>query len=240
MQDVAQGATGDVAFVRIARLASALARPFDSFDESAWSSASLLPRELRALSASAHFGNPVRAVALRTVVGDDFDLPAASLHQFGESWEGRLALWLVSAPLEEIETVGLLIAAALLHRAILHTTAKATRQRVQLALGSAAFVVATQEAPVLYPALAASEAPDILRSLLLADDAKVQRGFVRFGVGALLHRAATTAPQLAQLIQNRLPPDLQAPVAGTLPDLDRGLIVKLIGRRMPSWSATIG
>jgi hypothetical protein len=242
MEEAVEGAVDRMAFGHIARLASALARPLDSFDESAWSSASLPAREMRNLSGSRYFGSAVRAVAARAVVGSDFDMPAAMLRAMAGTREGRLALGLVSAPVEEVEQIGLLVAAAILYRAVLHTTAKVERQRVQLALGSTAFVVATQEAPVLYPALAVPEAPEILRLLLSAsmDEPQVRRGFVRFGLAQLLPMTGRGAPMIARLVQRHLPPDFHPPLSGPLPDLDRGLIVKLIRRRMPSWSATIG
>lgn len=241
MDEGVEGAASRMAFSHIARLASALARPFDNFDESTWSGTSLLPREMRNLSASPHFGRAVRAVATRAVVGSDFDMPASALQAIAGKREGRLALGLVSASVEDVEQIGLLVAAAVLHRAVLHTTAKIERQRVQLALGSAAFVVATQEAPVLYPALAAPEAPDLLRALLSAstDEVQVRHGFVRFGLAQLLHMVGTDAPMIARLVQRHLPPDFHPPLNGPLPELDREPIVKLIRRRMPSWSAII-
>lgn len=237
MEEEAGGHTHELAFGHIARLASALARPLESFDESAWRNASLTPRAMRNLSNSPHFGGAVRVLAMRTVVGPDFDMPAATFPAIVDSLEGRFGLRLMSAPVAEIEQVSLLVAAAILHRAVLHTTAKLERQRLQLALGSAAFVVATQEAPVLYPALAATEAPYILRAILSAssDDAQDRRGFVRFGLATLLCGVATAAPQIERLVQRRLPPDLQGPFKFKPPELDFALIDKLIRRRMPVW-----
>ncbi|MGQ3211780.1 MAG: hypothetical protein ACT6U0_04810 [Shinella sp.] len=242
MEANAEGVADRMAFGHVTRFASALARPFDSFDESAWSSASLPPREMRNLSASPYFGSAVRAVAMRTVVGSDFNLPATTVRAMAGTAEGRLVLGLVSAPVEEIEQIGLLVAAAVLHRAVLHTTVKTERQRVQLALGPTAFVVATQEAPVLYPALAMPEAPDILRALLPAsmDEPQVRRGFVGFGLAQLLPLAGAGAPMIARLVQRHLPPDFDLSLNGRMPELDRDLIVKLIRRRVPSWSAIIG
>ena len=234
--------TGGVAFAQLAGLASALARPLDRFGDSAWQGATLTPSEMRTLCASPHFGRPVRAVVTRALVGAEFDIPAGRLFALAGQPGGRLALQLVCAPVGELEQAGLLVAAAVLHSAILRTTAKADRQRVRLALGAAAFTVATQEAPVLYPGLAPRGAGTLPAAILSAgaDEEEMRRGFVRFGLAALLRLTGTVAPGVERLVERRLPPDLLAPLGGSPPELDCDLIVKLMRRRMPSWSATIG
>ncbi|WP_378940842.1 hypothetical protein [Mesorhizobium sp. ANAO-SY3R2] len=242
MEEARSGPANGRAFGEIARVASALAHVLDGFDESAWIDATLVPAEMRKLSVSPHFGRSIRAIATRAVTGADFNVSATQFFALAADPRGRLALKLVSAPAEELEQVSLLVAAAILHRAILHTTAKAERQRVRLALGPAAFMLATQEAPVLYAGLMTPDGDNLLLSILSAgaDEKDVQRGFVRFGLAALLRLTEAVAPGIERLLERRLPPDLRPSLNGAPPELDCSLFVKLIRRRMPSWSATIG
>jgi hypothetical protein len=225
----------------LSRLAAALSDPFSTFDRESWSLGSFSPSEMEAVAADPAFRRPVRraltqhtAAGLATVSRDDFIRIAGAT-------EGRLAISMLSAPVSEVVDVALLCAGAAFQRDILATTGKTERAALRARLGSDAYLLATQEASGLYPALAALGDAQQFHAALAADDADVgRRQFAGSGLGLLFALIGPVASSLCDLIARRLPPDLKPGAAPSAKPVEIGRLLRLIDRRKPSWLATIG
>lgn len=228
------------AFAHMARLAAALARPFATFDRSAHALGPLSPAEVSALAREPSFARPVERAAAAAAVGTDFAPSRVQALQLGGSAEGRLAILLVSEPVALVEEVALLCAAASMQRQVLSMTGKVERQRIRAALGPVAYQLATQEAPTLYPGLAAFADQDRFRAAMAeVTDEAARRCLIDAGLDLLLRIVAPAAPGIAALVARRLAggharaPDNRTPV-------ELRQFVRLFHRRIPAWSATIG
>lgn len=225
----------------LSRLAAALSDPFATFDRSRWSLGSLSPTEVEAIAAGPAFRRPMRrAVAAQLTSGvaavsrDDFIRIAGTP-------EGRLATSMLNAPVNEVLDLALLCAGAALHRDVIATTGKAERAALRARLGSEAYLLATQEASGLYPALAAlGDTPQFHAAIAAEDDDAGRRHFAGYGVGLLFALIAPVAPSLCDLVVRRLPPDFRPGPPPSAKPGEIGRLFRLIDRRKPSWLATIG
>ena len=122
---------------------------------------------------------------------------------------------------------------------------KATRPRYRSHGGksdaSDAYLLATQEASGLYPALAALGDAQQFHAALAADDADVgRRQFAGSGLGLLFALIRPVASSLCDLIARRLPTDLKPGATPSAKPVEVGRLLRLIDRRKPEWLATIG
>jgi hypothetical protein len=194
---------------------------------------------VRRIAADPAFGPPVsRAIAetIGAAIRSPFPADPSAL---AASAEGRLAVFMLIAPVDQLETAALLAAAAAMQREILAATDKGERARLRAALGADAYQVATREAPVLYAGLAALGDAARYRAALAPelDAAATRRQFVDFGL-ALLLRVVRTVAALPELIVRRLPP--VARLASRDDAGDPAKLIRLIDRRMPLWPAITG
>lgn len=228
-------------FGPLARLSAAISRPFSTFDRAAWGLGPLSPEETRSLARDRAFARPIeRAVAAH--IEGDLSLPAPAARALAASGEGRLDILLISEPLDRIEDAAMLCAGAAMQRHVLRVTAKADRQRLREAFGVTAYQVATQEAPTLYGGLAAlGDARRFDEAMSAGQDvAAMRRRLIDFGLGLLLALVASAAPALAGVMRKRVPADVAARAADFAAGADIKQLTKLIHRRVPAWSATIG
>jgi hypothetical protein len=128
---------------------------------------------------------------------------------------------------------------------VLKLAIKAELARIREVLGPDGFEIATREAPLLHGALAeldASADPGIFDLSVPVPDAG--KRVADFGLGILRRFVGRTEPVLSELMARRCQSDLdrqaRGPIAANMIDVHCDQIVRLIRRRMPSWSAIIG
>ncbi len=224
----------------LSRLAAAVADPFATFDRESWSLGSLSPTEVEAFAADPAFRRPLRrAVAAQATSG----LSAVSRDEFiriAGAPEGRLAISMLAAPVNEVLELALLSAGAAVHKDVLATTGKAERAALRARLGNEAYLLATQEASGLYPALSALGDTQQFRTAVAAEEDAGRRHFIGLGLSLLFALINPVAPSLCDLIARRLPPDYRPGKAPSAKSTEVGRLLRLIDRRRPSWLATIG
>lgn len=225
----------------LSRLAAALSDPFATFDRDNWTLGNLSPSEMEAIAADPAFRRPLRrALAEQVAVG----LATLSREEFiriAGTTEGRLAISMLNAPTDQILDLALLCAGAAFHRDILATTGKAERASLRACLGTDAYLLATQEASGLYPALAALGDTRQFHAAFADDDADARRRrFASYGLGLLFALIGPIASSLCDLIARRLPPGLEPGEAPSAKPGEIGRLLRLIDRRRPAWLATIG
>lgn len=226
-----------------ARLAAAFARPFRTFDETSFGFGSLSPAEIRAFERDPSFTRPIERALAARMLETEFALSADEARKLDCSPEGRLAVLIASDPHERVEEAALLCAAAAMQQYILRIVEKPARQRMRQALGPAAFQVATQEAPVLYPGFAVLGSSRLLADVLSEDEDAdaARRRFVNYGLGFLLRIVAKAAPSLISVLTTkRFPHGAPSHKPEKIDEVQTTQFIKLIHRRMPAWSAIIG
>jgi hypothetical protein len=225
----------------LSRLAAALADPFATFDRDSWSLGNLSPTEVEAIAADPAFRRPVRRAVAGNVASGLAALPCEEFVRIAGTAEGRLAISLLSAPVDEVRNLALLCAGAALHRDILATTGKAERAKLRASLGSDAYLLATQEASGLYPALSALGDTQQFQAALAQDDTDAaRRHFASFGLGLLVAVIEPVTSSLRDLIARRLPTDWWPGTTPVARPGEIGRLLRLIDRRRPAWLATIG
>lgn len=223
----------------VARLAGVVARFPDVSDR--FDSGRLAHREIQMLARSKAFAGPLRRWLTPTIGGDRLSFTADEIEKIATTREGRFMILLVSEPAERFDEAALLIAAAVLQRAVLQANGRVERSRLRTAFGPSAWAVATQEAPVLYASLSALADTDYFQQALAetSDEAELRKRLQLLG-GWLIAASASAAGSLGLLVRQRLSPDILKPANRTVGDAARAQMIKLIQRRMPSWSAFIG
>lgn len=224
-----------------AQIAARLVRPIGHFAPGACPLPPLEPDALTALAAHPAFGVPVQRAASRALAPEAAGIDAGLIRRLREAAATRLAALLVVQPLPVLHEAARLLAGAILHRRILALVLKADRERLQAALGPAAFRVATQEAALLHAGLAEAAEPAAQAACLAAGSPDATRGaVVALGLGTLGRFAAAAEPALGRLVALRLgaePGILTGP-----PPLGPGAcehVVRLLRRRMDAWSPII-
>lgn len=225
----------------LGRLAAALSDPFSTFDRATWSLGNLSPSEVEAIAADPAFRQPMRRAVASQVTSGLAALPTSDFVRIAGTPEGRLATSMLAAPVKEVLDVALLCAGAASHRDVLATTGKAERTALRARLGTEAYLLATQEASGLYPALAAlGDAQRFQSAILASDDETGRRRFAGYGLALLFALIAPVAPAFCDLIARRLPPDFHPGATPSAKPGELGRLLRLIDRRKPSWLATIG
>jgi hypothetical protein len=152
---------------------------------------------------------------------------------------------LVSQNLDLVRRAAMIVAAAVLHKNVLKLTRKPDLARMREILGAEGFEIATREAPLLHGALAELDAgadPKIMDASV--EPAEAQRHVLDLGLTILGRFVDHTEPALSDIMSHRCQSDLDRQTrhhpARPLSGVHCDHIVKLIRRRLPPWSATIG
>ncbi|MBB3950323.1 hypothetical protein [Aureimonas jatrophae] len=219
------------------RLAASLAHPLDDADPLPGYWGPMAGVDVLALARHPDFAAPLaHAVARRRAVPG---LDGARLAHVAHRAGGRFALLIATAPRAEVAEVSRLVSAAVWHRRILRLALRADRARVRTLLGAENYNAATQEVPTLHPSLAFLDAGDPFWDRACGpDEADGARAVVEHGSGILLACTRNADPALAALAAARHGLDLD--LAPPLPEALEQHLVKLVRRRVPSWSALIG
>jgi len=223
----------------LARLATALSRPFSTFPESRFNPSPLSRKQVEALSGHPSFREPLERFFCAQLTGKRFTISRKQATRMPRSRAGRLAILMMTEPLGEVERAALLVAGAALHRRVLDSASKSQREHLRGALGSEAFHVATLEAPMLYPALAGYASERLCQSVLSEPQDAARIRLVGLGARLLAAAASYGSRTLAKLALKRLS-------AGTGPSVksfsrhDLQTVIRLLQRRMSPWAAFIG
>jgi hypothetical protein len=241
------GESADGRQLRLAvRIAMLLKRPIGFVDDAHCRIAALEPAQIRAIAAHPAFHAPInRAVADHIGVAAaeiDSELPS----RLAALPRSRLAVVMLTAPMEEVRQVAWMLAAAVLSRPIRGLVLKTDRELAREILGAEGFDVATHEAPVLHPALCELDARSGKAVLFAADGdpAGTRERIMGFGLQIAGRFLDASEPALANVFALRLPP------SANYSERDRSVkpfnevhcqqVVKFIRRRQPSWSAITG
>lgn len=243
-----QGGLGDIGGRRLelaAQLAAVFVRPLDVFDSHAGRLEPLTATETRAIAAHPAFRAPLNRAMASALQLANTTLDEQQLARLNTDGRLRCAVLLVSQPQQALRQAATVVAAAVLHRRVLKIAFKAEIGRIREVLGAEGFEIATREAPLLHAALGELDAavdPAVFDAAVSA--AEGQRHCLEFGLDILCRFVDGAVPALSDLMRFRCRSDLERQARGTvgkpLHAAHCDHIVKLIRRRMPSWSATIG
>lgn len=237
----AYASPSEQSFGLLSRLGAALSDSFVTFDRELWSLGELSASEIETIAAHPAFRQPLRRAIAQKAASSLAALPRDDYVRMTESREGRLAITLLSAPLADILEFCLLVSGAAFHRDILAATGKAERATLRESLGTAAYLLATQEARGLYPALGLLGDPQGFRTILALGDADAtRRHFAGYGLSLLLALCRPVAPALSDLVARRLPSGWPLGRPPAVPAEDLARLFRLIDRRRTAWLATIG
>lgn len=233
-------------FILSARLAAAILRPAGIVDPGPDFLAPLTPQQVRAAAALPGFMPAVNRALRRDIGLTQLNLPRDLSQRLSERSASRLAVLLVVEPLALLQRAAAIVGATILHRQIVSLMMKDQRAAARAAMGEEAFVVATQEAPMLNAGLAVLDKGG-WRIDSLAGQGSVEAAKARFEAccGEALCRFVETAePSLLGFFACRLPARAKADdksrlIAG-MNDGHCAQIVKLLRRRLPEWADFIG
>jgi hypothetical protein len=237
MDDVEHGR--NASFPALAKLAASIAHPFATFPESRFDASPLSGKQAKALAGSASFRNPLERLFLAQLTGTRLRISRKQAQRLPRLRTGRLAILMVTEPMQELEEAALLVAGASLYRHVLDSAPKPQREHLRSALGGKAFHVATLEAPMLYPSLAAYANDNLLHSVLSEPEEVARIRIAGFGSRLLAAAASHGSGPLAQLAVKRFPPSA-GPGVKSLPRDDLRSVMRLLQRRMSPWAAFIG
>jgi hypothetical protein len=227
-----------------AQLSAAIARPLDHFDPSAFYLPPLSSEALAALAVHPAFRPGLERALSRELRLGETAIDGAFLARLAERPATRLAVLVASQPMARVREAGVVLAAAALHPAVVGLVLKVDRARVAAVFGEPAFLMATQEAPLLHAALA-DLAAGIDPAPILGpgrDPAAARERLAGLGLAILARVVEVVEPALAALVQGRLPPAVAEEAARLPPPAPERCeqVVKLLRRRIEAWSATIG
>jgi hypothetical protein len=236
----------DRSFALAVRMAQFKLRPSEFVDDELCRLGPLGAVELRRMVAHPAFRSPV-SHALSASLGIDAirigsDFPA----RLAASARLRLAVLLTTDPIESINRVALILAAAVLSRKALRLVLKNERERARETLGNDGFEIATRETPGLHLALSdLDQVPDKTEILVGAGDLSARRESVlALGFATIGRFLDKVEPLLAQCLALRLPASLwfgeRHRTVGELSDYHCEHVVKLVRRRQQPWLAIIG
>ncbi|GMP12231.1 hypothetical protein TM239_64880 [Bradyrhizobium sp. TM239] len=225
------------------RLASLLRRPIDYIDPHQRTLTPLDPGVIGAMADHPAFRAPINRAIAGQIGFDAVPIDDAMLGRLLRAPSSRLAVVILTAPMDEVAHVARLVAAAILSRRIRGTVMKADRERIRDALGDGVFEFAIQEVPVLYPALRELDLTSRNELLQPTGEHGTVGQIEQLGMAALGGFLDSTEPSLAGPFTLRLPPATnyagRTSAVGRFETIHCDQIVKIVRRRQQSWSAII-
>jgi hypothetical protein len=229
----------------VAQLAGVFVRPLDAFDEHAGGLHPFTAAETRAIAAHPSFRAPVNRAVTGAMQLSEIVLGSEQLRRLPTDVRLRCAVLLVSQAMDLVRGAAIAVAAAVLHRRVLKLTLKADLERIRDVFGPEGFEIATREAPLLHAVLAdldTEPSAGVFDPSVTADEGR--RKVLDSGLDVLCRFVSATEPGLSTLMTHRCLSDLDWQTrrynAGPLGAAHAEHIVRLIRRRVPSWSAIIG
>lgn len=222
----------------LARLASGLLQPSLTFQQ--LDLAPLTQAQFEALNVLPVFAAPMSRYYYKKHIAPYLKLSRKQCALLTATAEGRLAVVLLTEPIARLEQAALLVAGAAFSRQVLQATHKAERRFLRTVLGPEAFQVATLEAPILYPSLSRYGGAQLMAAENEQDETAAREKLATIGMGLLAAVSSSTSHSLGRLVLKRN----SSGRAGTLPasftPQDRQSVLRLLQRRMTSWTAFIG
>jgi hypothetical protein len=228
------------------RIARVLLRPSDFVDESRLQLGAFGPPEVKRMVANPAFRAPVNRVLAAALGFRDVDVGCDALARLSSSPSSRLALLIVTEPMDLVARAAATLAAAVLSKRVLQSVLRTDRFRTKEILGEQEFHVATHEAPLLHQPLVeldlgAADAGGLARE---GEVAERRAQFIAFGHCVLGRFLDSSEPIYGEFFAQRLPADVgyaqRGRWVGSLGKNHCGHVVKLVRRRLLTWSATIG
>lgn len=225
-----------------ARLAGAILRPIKQVDDSFLRLAPLTAQHVRAASALPAFASAINRAVRSDIESRGLALPRDFGRRLADRSSSRLAVLLVTEPIELINRAARMLAGAILHRQVLALMLKDQRAAARAVMGEEAFLAATQEVPMLNPSLGLLDKGRLkIQSLIQPDIAEAQKmRFLAFGGEALCRFTDTAEASLSSFFACRLPPaarpdDSSRAIAG-MTEGQCTHVIKLLRRRLPEWA----
>jgi hypothetical protein len=236
----------DRAFALTVRMGQFKLRPSEFVDDELCRLGPLGATELRRMVAHPAFRAPISR-ALSSALGIDAirigpEFPA----RLASSPRLRLAVLLATEPIETINRVAGILAAAVLSRKALRLVLKSERERARETLGLDGFEIATHETSGLHLALSDLDCnPDKTEMLVGPGDLAARRESVlALGFATIGRFLDTVEPLLVECLALRLPASLwfgeRHRAVAELSDYHCEHVVKLVRRRQQQWLAIIG
>jgi hypothetical protein len=242
----AAAGTIDYAVLRLsAHLGWLLAKPL-SFVDTAHESLSAVPlTALKSLAAQPEFAAPLNRAIGTMLDLDSFHITGELVKRLAASAAGRMAVAMLTTAEATLEHAAAVLAAAIIHRTVANAIMKEERNNLRQLLGNDLFRLAVHEAPVMHAPLAELDRSRFDRPQLAADAPPQERRAQVMAVGwnGLLGFLDATEPLLSALFLLRVPRAVRtgAPRDMLLPmsSSHRDHVVKLLGRRVGAWAATL-
>lgn len=226
-----------------ARLASLLRRPIDYIDPTQCKLEPLDGAVIDAMAGHRAFRAPINRAVAAQIGFDAVPVDDLMLGRLRRAPSSRLAVVILTAPLDEVAHVARLLAAAILSRRIRGTVMKTDREQIRDALGGGVFDFAIQEVPVLYPSLCELDLTPRNEPLQPTTEPGQVGQIEQLGMAALGRFLDGTEPSLAGPFALRLPPAIhyasRDSAVGRFETIHCDQIVKIVRRRQQSWSAII-
>ncbi|PDT90821.1 hypothetical protein CO669_07545 [Bradyrhizobium sp. Y36] len=226
------------------RLASLLRRPIDYIDPLQRELDSLEPHVIGAMSDHPAFRAPINRAVARRIGFDAVPIDDLMLGRLRRAPSSRLAVAILTAPMDEVAGMAKLLAAAILSRRIRGTVMKADREQIRDALGDGVLEFAIQEVPVLYPALCELDLTPRQEPLQPIGEHGIAGQIEQLGLAAIGRFLDIAEPSLAGPFALRLPPAThdaaRASAVGRFETIHCDQLMKIVRRRQQSWSAIIG
>ncbi|MEJ1160534.1 hypothetical protein [Prosthecomicrobium sp. N25] len=231
----------------LARLAHAVLRPADRAHPDrlapAFGTGTMTAGSLAALLAVPAFRGPVNRALAAALDLDQLPIGPGLLARIDAAPATRAAILLVTADGQSLAGAARALAAAVLHRRIAGMVLKAERSRAAAILGEAGFAVAVHEAPVLHAGLGAlAGSADVLAGD--PADPETSARMDRYGLACVGRYVEAVEPELLPLLLLRVRPasgyDPERLGIAAMANTHVEQVVRLMRRRRPAWSDTIG
>ena len=228
------------------RIAALLTRPIAAIDDASCRVMTLGPAQVRAMAGHPAFCAPLNRAVAESIGFATAPIDDGMLFRLASSASSRLAAIMVTAPMAEVTHTAWVLAAAVLSRRVRTLMLKADRDLARETLGTEGFDIATREVPVLYPALCELDAGPGPEPLFAAagDVTSRREQIAGFGLQVAGRFFDSSEPILGELFARRVPPAAKHPEreisVRPLGNAHCEQVVKLVRRRQPAWSATIG
>jgi hypothetical protein len=222
-----------------------LAKPLSFIDVGHESLSPLPPGALRSLAEYPEFSLPLNRSVGATLGFDSLAVGQELVQRLTLSAAGRLAVAMLTAPEDILESAAAILATAIIHRKVANAVMKEERNTLRSLLGDELFRLAVHEAPVMHGPLGELDRGTGAARLIATDSPPDERRALVGAIGwqGLLGFLDATEPMVSSLFALRVPKAIRtgAPGEALLPMTasHRDHVVKLLGRRVEAWAAIL-
>jgi hypothetical protein len=222
-----------------------LAKPLSFIDVGHESLSALPPGMLRSLAEYPEFSSALNRAVAATLGLESLEVGAELVQRLTASAAGRLAVAMLTAPEDTLESAAAILATAIIHRRVANAVMKEERNTLRNLLGDQLFRLAVHEAPVMHAPLGELDRGHGDIRLLATDSAPDDRRALVVAIGwqGLLGFLDATEPMVSSLFALRVPQAVRTGAPGEalqpMQASHRDHVVKLLGRRVGAWAAIL-